>query len=144
MTKPPPSPLPAASLREQFGWCLYDFGNSAFTTIIVTVAYSVYFTEVVAKEGGITLWGRGVAVSMLLVAFLSPLLGALADFSGKKKYFLLISTLLSIFFTALLYFVKEGDRWTGLLYFIIANAGYNAALTFYDAFLKELTVEERM
>lgn len=137
------TPAPPATLKEQVGWCLYDFANSAFTTVIVTVAYSVYFTEVVAKEGGATLWGRGVAFSMLLVAFLSPLLGALADYSGKKKSFLLFFTLLSVFFTGLLYFVREGDWFTGLLFFIIANVGYNAALTFYDAFLKELTVDER-
>jgi UMF1 family MFS transporter len=138
----PPPPL--VSLKEQISWCVYDFGNSAFTTVIVTVAYSVYFTEVVAPEGGATLWGRGVAFSMLLIAFLSPLLGALADYSGKKKRFLLFFTLLSVFFTGLLYFVKEGDWVKGLLFFIIANIGYHAALTFYDAFLKELTVDERM
>lgn len=135
---------PQATRREQIGWCLYDFANSAFTTVIVTVAYSVYFTEVVAKEGGATLWGRGVALSMLLVALLSPLLGALADYSGKKKRFLLFFTLLCILFTGLLYFVREGEWLRGLLFFIVANVGYNAALTFYDAFLKELTSGERM
>lgn len=137
-------PTPPVSLKEQISWCLYDFANSAFTTVIVTVAYSVYFTEVVAKEEGTTLWGRGIAFSMLLIAFLSPLLGALADYSGRKKRFLLFSTLLTVFFTGLLYFVKEGDWFKGLLFFIIANIGYHASLTFYDAFLKELTVDERM
>jgi UMF1 family MFS transporter len=132
------------TLREQVSWCLYDFGNSAFTTVIVTVAYSVYFTEVVAGEGGTTLWGRGVAFSMLLVALLSPLLGALADSSGKKKKFLLITTLVSVLFTTLLYTVKKGDLFKGLFFFIIANVAYNAALTFYDAFLKELTTDDRM
>lgn len=138
-----PPPLQAA-LKERISWCLYDFANSAFTTIIVTVAYSVYFVEVVATEGGATLWGRAVAVSMLLVAFLSPLLGALADFSGRKKRFLLIFTMISVLFTALLYFVEAGDLFEGLLFFIVANVGYNGALVFYDAFLKELTTGERM
>ncbi len=133
-----------ATRREQIGWCLYDFGNSAFATIIVTVVYGVYFTEVVAKEGGVTLWGRGVAASMAVVAFLSPFLGALADESGRKKSFLGGFTLVSIFFTALLYFVKEGDVVKGLLFFIIANIGFNVALIFYDAFLKELAADDRM
>ena len=124
--------------REKISWCLYDFGNSAYTTIIVTVAYSVYFTEVVAKEDGVTLWGRAIAISMLAVAFLSPLLGALADFSGRKKGFLTCFTLLAVIFTALLYFVDEGDIAIGLLFFIGANICYNAALTFYDSFLKDL------
>ncbi|MBI3805285.1 MAG: MFS transporter [Nitrospirae bacterium] len=138
-TAPPP-----VTRREQISWCLYDFANSAFTTVIVTVAYSVYFTEVVAKEGGATLWGRGIAFSMLLVALLSPILGALADYSGKKKRFLFFFTVVCILFTALLYFVREGEWFRGLLFFTIANVGYNAALTFYDAFLKELTSDERM
>ncbi len=130
--------------REQISWCLYDFGNSAFTTVIVTVAYSVYFTAVVAREEGVILWGQAVAFSMLIVAFLSPLLGALADFSGKKRNFLFIFTLLAVLFTGLLYFVEEGDIFLGLLFFILANISYNAALTFYDAFLKELTSTERI
>ncbi len=132
------------TLREQVSWCLYDFGNSAFTTVIVTVAYSVYFTEVVVGEGGTTLWGRGVAFSMLVVALLSPFLGAWADSSGRKKKFLFIATLLAVLFTSLLYTVKKGDLFKGLFFFIVANVAYNAALTFYDAFLKELTTHDRM
>ncbi len=138
------SPYAPATRKEQISWCLYDFGNSAFTTIIVTVVYGVYFTEVVAREGGVTLWGRGVAFSMVAVALLSPFVGALADESGRKKTFLVIFTLVSILFTALLFFIKEGDIVKGLLFFIIANIGFNAALTFYDAFLKELTADGRM
>ncbi|MEK7702552.1 MAG: MFS transporter [Nitrospirota bacterium] len=124
--------------REKTAWCLYDFGNSAYTTIIVTVVYSVYFTEVVARESGIVLWGRAVAFSMIITAFLSPFLGAMSDFSGKKKPFLILFTLLSVFFTGLFYFVDEGDVVTGLLFFVLANIFYNAGLTFYDAFLKDL------
>ena len=130
--------------REKVSWCLYDFGNSAYTTIIVTVAYSVYFTEVVAKESGITLWGRAVAVSMLVVAFLSPLLGSLSDFSGRKKGFLTGFTLLSVLFTALLYCVDEGDIAIGILFFVLANICYNAALTFYDSFLKDLAEPDKI
>ncbi len=130
--------------RKQMSWCLYDFGNSAFATVIVTVVYSVYFSEVVAKEGGITVWGRALAFSMLTVAFLSPILGALADLSGKKRNFLIVLTLIAVFFTALLYVVEEGDIVRGLLFFILANISYNFALVFYDAFLKELTPADRL
>jgi len=128
----------STALQKKISWCLYDFGNSAYTTVIVTVAYSVYFTEVVAKENGVILWGRGVAFSMLVVALLSPLLGSLADFSGRKRGFLVIFTLLAVFFTALLYFVEAGDVLYGLLFFVFANISYNIALIFYDAFLKDL------
>ena len=131
-------------LRKQISWCLYDFGNSAYTTVIVTVAYSVYFTEVVAKGTGIVLWGRAVAFSMLVCALLSPLLGALADFSGKKRDFLFIFTLIAVFFTGMLSLVEEGDILYGLLFFILANISYNAALIFYDAFLLELTTADHI
>ncbi len=133
-----------ASARRRISWCLYDFGNSAFTTVIVTVVYSVYFAEVVAKEEGVTLWGRAIAFSMLTVAALSPLLGTLADFSGKKRNFLITATFISVFFTFLLYFVEEGDIFYGLLFFVLANISYNIALVFYDAFLKELTPANRL
>ncbi len=134
-----PPPASKKISRPQVGWFLYDFANSAYTTVIVTVVYSTYFTEVVAKEDGVVLWGRGVALSMILIALISPVLGAMADDLGHKKRFLGISTLISAVFTALLYFVEAGDRFTGLLFFIVSNMAFNAALIFYDAFLTELT-----
>ncbi len=135
----------AVSRRERWAWCGYDFANSAFTTIIVTVAYSVYFTRVVAPDGmGEAWWGRGYAASMLLAGLLSPILGAVADVTASKLRFLIALTLACVVPTALLGLVGPGDVALGLGLFIIANVGYNGALHLYDAFLKELAPSSEM
>lgn len=133
-----------ASLKERWAWCGYDFANSAFTTIIVTVAYSVYFTRVVAPEEGEAWWGRGYAASMLLAGVLSPILGAVADATAAKRWFLMAMTAVCLIPTFLLGWVGPGDLALGLGLFIVANVGYNAALHLYDAFLKELTTADAM
>ncbi|MCK9557007.1 MAG: MFS transporter [Candidatus Cloacimonetes bacterium] len=133
--------------RQIFGWMMYDFANSAFTTIIVTVVYSVYFmNQVVGGEPGYAemLWGRAIGISMTLVALTAPVLGAVADYSRSKKKFLFINCYLTVIFTALLYFVGPGDINKGMIFFIIANFGFNSANVFYDAFLPEITSQEHM
>lgn len=136
-----------ASRFEVLSWCLYDFADSSFTTLIVTVAYSIYFREVVAGDRGAGAnfyWGLSISISMLIVAFLSPALGAIADISGRKKQFLIGFALTSILFTVLLVTVKAGDLATGMLLFIIANIGYEGAHVFYNAFLPEIASDEEM
>lgn len=126
---------------------MYDFANSAFTTIIVTVVYSAYFMNVVVMGDsamGEMLWGRAVGISMTLVALSAPIMGAIADYSRSKKKFLFINTYLAILFTALLYFVREGQVLRGMIFFIIANFGFNSANVFYDAFLPEVATPETM
>lgn len=132
------------SVRERWAWCGYDFANSAFTTIIVTVAYSVYFTRVVAPEDGEAWWGRGYALSMLLAGVISPVIGAMADATASKRWFLMAMTAVCVVPTFLLGWVGPGDLALGLGLFIAANVGYNAALHLYDAFLKELTTADSM
>jgi len=129
--------------REVWAWCLYDFANSSFTTLIVTVAYSVYFVQVVARpfaEGGESgtperLWFWGYAASMLVVALLSPPLGAIADVRASKRRFLIVSTLVCVAATALLSLVGEGDVWLGLILFGIANIAFDLGYLFCSAFL---------
>lgn len=132
--------------KNIFGWLMYDFANSSFTTIIVTVVYSVYFVNNVAPdpEIGTALWGRAISISMLLVAISAPIFGAIADYSRSKKKFLFINTYITIIFTALLYFVEKGNVMTGMLYFILANFGFNSANVFYNAFLPEIATREEM
>ncbi len=126
--------------KNIFGWMMYDFANSSFTTIIVTVVYSVYFRNVVVNQGeyGTALWGRAVSISMLLVAISAPIFGAVADFSRAKKKFLFYNCYLTVIFTALLYFVRAGDIFTGMLFFIIANFGFNSGNVFYNALLPDI------
>ncbi|MFQ5877627.1 MAG: MFS transporter, partial [Acidobacteriota bacterium] len=129
---------------EVLAWCLYDFADSSFTTLIVTVAYGLYFRTVVAAElgtGADLYWGICIASSMLIVAVLSPLLGAIADASGRKKTFLALCAATSIVFTGLLMAVERGDIAAGMLLFVVANIGYEAAHVFYNGFLPEIADE---
>jgi UMF1 family MFS transporter len=131
--------------RNLIGWMFYDFANSAFTTIIVTVVYSVYFINSVVGGNpgyGEMLWGRAVGISMTMVALTAPILGAVADYSRSKKKLLFVNCYLTVVFTALLYFIKPGQVFLGMLFFIIANFGFNSANVFYDAFLPEISSAE--
>lgn len=134
--------------RTIFGWMMYDFANSAFTTIIVSVVYSAYFVGTVvggAQSGyGEMLWGRAIGISMALVAVTAPIMGAVADYSRGKKRLLFLNCYLTVIFTALLYFVKAGDITKGMLFFIIANFGFNSANVFYDSFLQDISKPEDM
>lgn len=122
------------------GWIMYDFANSSYTTIIVTVIYSVYFKNIVVNQGelGTALWGRAISISMLMVAISAPIFGAVADYSRAKKKFLFYFCYLTVIFTGLLYFVQAGNVFTGMLFFIIANFGFNSGNVFYNALLPDV------
>lgn len=136
-----------ASRIEVLAWCLYDFADSSFTTLIVTVAYGLYFRSVVAGHLGTAAdfyWGLSISISMLIVALISPALGAMADAAGTKKRFLVVFALTSMLFTALLVTVRPGDLWLGMALFILANIGYEGAHVFYNGFLPEIAAEDEM
>ena len=88
-------PLAAGRKKEIFGWAMFDFANSPFTTLVVTFVYATYFTKAIAENEvvGTALWSRGVTITALVVALASPLLGAVADRGGYRKRFLVLSTL---------------------------------------------------
>jgi len=132
--------------RNIAGWTLYDFANSAFVTVIVTVVYSRYYqgTVVADPQLGSALWGRAVSLSMLLVGLSAPLLGAMADYTRTKKHFMMFFCYLSVLFTGLLWFVRPGDVWMGFALFVVANFGFNASNVFYNAFLPEICRREEM
>jgi UMF1 family MFS transporter len=128
----------SASRGQILSWTLFDFANTAFSVVVVTVIYSRYFTNYVAS-GQRWLWGLAVSLSMVLAALLAPPLGAVADFSRNRKRFLLLFTLTSVLCTALLYFVGAGMIAAGIALFVVANIGFEGGLVFYDAFLPGLT-----
>ena len=129
--------------RTIAAWCLYDWANSAFTTLVVTFVYSTYFTKAIAPDPatGTLLWSRGIGISAVLVALLSPLLGSLADHSGRRKRSLLIATMVCVAATALLTFVRpDGPNAIALALtlFVVANIAYELGIVFYNAFLPDL------
>ena len=131
--------------RPRWSWYFYDFGNSAYASVILLAVYSAYFKgSVVGGAEGTRLWGISVGIAAVVVAVISPILGTIADYSKKKKAFLMAFTALSIVFTAMLFFVRKGDVFTGMLYFIIAEIGYRGAQVFYDALLTSVSTPENI
>lgn len=131
--------------RERRAWYLYDFGNSAYAAVVLLAVYATYFkNEVVGGAQGSKLWGLSVGIAMLVVTLMSPILGAIADFSGSKKRFLLFFTALSCVSTALLFFVQKGNVAAGMFLFILAEIGYRSAQVFYNALLPEIATGDEM
>jgi MFS transporter, UMF1 family len=128
-----------ATRRNRWAWYLYDFGNSAYAAVVLLAVYSAYFKgQVVGGAEGSRLWGRSVGIAMLVVAVISPILGTIADFSGAKKRFLFVFTVLACLATGTLFFVQEGDIFIGMLFFILAEIGYRGAQVFYNALLPDI------
>ncbi len=129
--------------KKVAAWCLYDWANSAFTTLVVTFVYSAYFTRTFAPDenAGTALWSRGIVVSALLIALLSPILGAVADRGGARRRYLAISTFICVTATALLTFVtptQEGAVLLALTIFVVANVAFEMGMVFYNSFLPAL------
>jgi UMF1 family MFS transporter len=142
-----------AGRREIFGWTMYDFASSAFGVSMVSVIFNQYFAEVVAGGlRGVDLFGWHVqgasffafmlAAGSTVIALAAPVLGAIADYSSAKKKFMMVLWLISVTFTATLYFVREGDYWLGAFLFGMACLGYYGSLNFYNAFLPEISTPD--
>jgi UMF1 family MFS transporter len=132
---------PPVKRREIFGWSCFDFANSAFTTIIITVVYAVYFTGVVAAGDarGPGWWGTALAVSQLVVILTAPLLGAVADVTARKKTFLLATAVVCSLATIGLYFAGAGDLWLALGLVVVANIAFSLGENLCAAFLPEIS-----
>jgi UMF1 family MFS transporter len=136
-----PLPTGQSSRRQVAYWALYDFGSSAFNTLVVTFVFNRFFTDVIAADNvsGTVMWGAALNISSVIVALLMPILGAVADYSGRKKLFLVGFALESILFTTLLFFVGPGQAWPAAVLFVLANVGFEASNVFYNAFLPEVS-----
>ena len=131
--------------RAQWAWYLYDFGNSAYAAVVLLAVYAAYFKQaVVGTAQGSALWGLSLTISMLVVAVISPFLGALADYSGRKKTLLFVMTAISIVFTGLLFLVEKGDIFIGMLFFIIAEIGYRSGQVFYNSLLVDVADKDEI
>lgn len=136
---------PLSTKRQRIAWYLYDFGNSAYASVVYLAVFSTYFKNVVVGGAeGTRMWGLAIGIALIVVALIAPILGAMADFSGAKKRFLLGFTAQAIAFTALLFFVQAGNVAAGMAFFILAEIGYRSSQVFYDGFLPELARPEEM
>ncbi|SNY42647.1 MFS transporter, UMF1 family [Arsukibacterium tuosuense] len=137
------SSTPLAAKREIFGWSMFDFANQAYTLLIITVIYGDLFTRVIVGDApdyrlGNLLWSISLAVSYLMVVVANPVCGAVMDYSASRKRFLFCSYLLTVFATAMLYFVEPGWFWPAMLLIIISNFAYAIGEGFIASFLTDL------
>jgi len=137
-----------APRRGLFGWCLYDWANSAFPTVITTFVFSAYFTKAIAADeiSGTAQWGIAISLSGLFVALLSPFLGAIADHGGRRKPWVFVLTLLCVVASALLWLARPETNFIILALSLaaLANFAFEMAMVFYNAMLPDLVPRQRI
>jgi MFS transporter, UMF1 family len=148
LSPPPPAPPAAApparpphtvTRRAVAAWVLYDLANTIFSMGVVSLYFSLWVRDQVGAERADSTYGIITAVSMSIIFFVSPLLGAMTDRAPRRMPFLITSTLVCVGFTALL---ARFGFWTTAVCFVVANVAYQAGLQFYDALLPEVSTEE--
>ena len=127
-------------------WSLYDFANQPYTTLIITFIYSAFFLEYIAPnvDDGTFLWTSAIAISAIFVALISPILGAFADNSGYRKFFLIFFTIVCSIFTALLYFPEKGQVYFALILVVISNIAFEMGTVFCNSYLKDLSTNKNV
>lgn len=153
----PTDRAPTYSRREQIGWCFYDFANGVFATIVVTVFLGPYLTTIAKTvadpEGFIYPLGIRVAagsffpymitLSVLLQLIFLPILGAIADYTDRKREMLGLFTFVGAGATIGLDGV-QGDRYLlGGALFLVANLTYGAAVVVFNAFLPTIAAPDQ-
>ena len=129
-----------------FAWCSFDFANSGYTTVIITAVFNAYFVSVIAgdRPSATFLWTLALSVSYLLVLLTAPVVGAIADYSGSKKRFLVWTTSLCVLATGALALAGPGDLWLAAVLIIISNTFYATGENLIAAFLPELAPPEEL
>lgn len=140
------------SKREQVGWCMYDFANSAFYTTVITLFLGPYLT-VLATNGADaagyvhplslpiyarSFWSYAVSLSVILQVIFLPMVGAVADYGRRKKEVLGATAYLGAFATVAMFFLQGSDYLLGGVLFLIANVSFGAAEVIYNSFLPEI------
>ncbi len=148
---------PVNNRREIWGWAMYDWANSAFSTTVITVflgPYLMAITKTAADAGGfIYLLGVPIrfdsyftyliSASVLLQVTFLPILGALADYSHRRKQLLMLFCAIGATCTMLMFFVTPGQHWLGGLLFLIANLAFGASIVFYNSYLPNIASEDQ-
>ena len=133
--------------RTVRAWILYDFANSIYPAVVTTAVFPLFYVNFIVADGsglGELWWGWAVSVSALLVAFTSPLLGAIADRSGARKKFFACYVVCCLSGVALMSTLEPGMIVAGFAFFVIANVGFESAVVFYNAYLPDIAPVEKL
>lgn len=131
--------------RAIVAWCLFDWANSPFPTIIITFLFSYYYVRAVAADPdqGSGLWALATGIAGVLTALASPVLGAFADQGGARKPWLLAVSAVMVAATALLWFVEPSPRFLalGFVLVVVATTAFELSMVFYNAMLPDIAPE---
>ena len=155
-----PSVRPAINdKREIFGWAMYDWANSAFSTTVVTVFLGPYLATLASNaakaypDGLVRLGNIPIApdsffpycisLSVVLQVFFLPILGAIADYSHRRKQMMQLFATIGAVSTILMFFLSDQIWWMGGLLFLIANLAFGASIVFYNSYLPDIASEDQ-
>jgi UMF1 family MFS transporter len=145
----PVMPATTVGRRGVFSWLIFDWAAQPFYTLITTFVFAPYFASAVAANAveGQAAWGFAAAAAGVVIALLSPALGAIADAGGRRKPWIAAFSLLLVLGTAALWFAAPGAENAvaiALAGFIVATLGAEFATVFTNAMMPDLVPEERL
>jgi MFS transporter, UMF1 family len=133
---------------EQRAWAMYDWANSAFQCTIITAVFPIYFAKVAAEDlpdaSATALFAAATTVALTLIAIVSPILGAYADYAGVKKKLLGVFLGIGVVTTAAMFFIGPGDWKLAALLFVISNIAISGSFVFYDSLLPHVAGSDEM
>jgi UMF1 family MFS transporter len=133
---------------ELQAWAMYDWALSGLQTVITTAIFPIFFVRVAAAHlpgsGGTQLYARANTIALLIVAVISPVLGAISDYKGNKKGFLAFFTLIGASGAAAMFFIHRGDVMLASSLFVVALIGGSGCLVFYESLLPHIATPEEM
>ena len=136
------------SRPELRAWAMYDWANSAMVCTIITAVFPIYYSDVACAglEGEVASQRLALAttVGMTLIALISPILGAFADYSAQKKRLLGLFQFIGLTAVAWMYFIHKGDWLLASILFVVANIGANGSFVFYDALLPHIARDDEI
>jgi UMF1 family MFS transporter len=147
--------LPKGSPKLINAWAFYDWANSVYSLVIATAVFPIYYESVTSGNSGIvnflgtsfhnsSLLSYSLSISFLIVAFLSPILSGIADYTGNKKRFMQFFCYLGSFSVMCLFFFKDQNTlWIGILFTILASIGFWGSVVFYNSYLPEIAFPEQ-